>query len=299
MENKKIIWGIGISIIILLIIGGIFLVKPTGSAIEKDNEVNKKIIVSSVIDGDTIKLSTSEEVRLIGINAPEEGEKCYEEAKEYLEEWVLGKEVILEKDIEDKDQYGRLLRYIFIDNYNINQKMVLNGLAHKQLYGSNTKYSSLFEEAENIAKENCGCIWQPCLTNNNKEDEEKKEIADYIEDKCFVIIKFHFDAEGNDNYNLNDEYVSIKNTCDYSINMNNWTIKDETASHIYYFPDFSIEGENFITLYTGIGENKFTFEGDKLYWGREEGNYGAIWNNNGDTLFLRDAQENLVLTKGY
>ena len=257
--------------------------RETTRELDKVQEpIQNSIKVSYVIDGDTIKLSTGESVRLIGINAPEKGEKCYEEAKTYLEEWVLENEdILLEEDIEDKDQYGRLLRYVFVDVYNVNHRMILEGLAHKYEYGSNTKYSSLFEEAENKAKENKGCLW------------EKSE-EDYAD--CFIITNFHFNAEGNDNYNLNDEYVTLKNKCNYQIDMGGWTIKDNTASHIYYFPQFIVSGESSFTLYTGIGTDTNT----KLYWERQEGNYAAIWNNNGgDTLFLRDEIGNLVLTKSY
>ena len=48
-------------------------------------------------------------IRLIGIDAPERDEKCYTEAKEYLNGMILHKVVNLEMDITDKDQYGRSL----------------------------------------------------------------------------------------------------------------------------------------------------------------------------------------------
>tara|TARA_Y100000310_G_C20533912_1_gene739877 strand:- start:33 stop:1055 length:1023 start_codon:yes stop_codon:yes gene_type:complete len=247
--------------------------------------------VTKVIDGDTFKLSTGEEVRLIGINAPEIGEKCYEEAKEELEELIFGKETILEKDMDDKDQYGRLLRYVYTDYYFedgsvdeifINYGMVYLGLAHKYEFGSNKKYSSWFEEAENEAKQNEGCLWA-------------SEEVDYIQDKCIYITNFHFNAAGNDNYNLNDEYVTFGNKCSYSIDMTSWTIKDETASHIYTVPSFTFQSSSTFTLFTGTGTNT----NSALYWGRTSGDYAAIWNNGGDTLFLRDSNRNLVLSQSY
>ena len=247
---------------------------------------NEDILVSYVVDGDTIRLSNGEEVRLIGLNAPEFEQSCSSEATEKLKDFVLGKKVTLESDIDDKDQYNRLLRYVYVDDAFLNLEMIRLGFAHKYEYGSNTKYSSQFEQAENEAKRGDGCLW-------------KKEDINYITDKCFIITNFHFNAAGDDNYNLNDEYVTLRNTCDYYISMSGWTVKDETASHIYYFPQFSIEGENTITLYTGEGINTFTFDGTKLYWGRTSGNYAAIWNNNGDTLFLRDSNGNLVLSQSY
>ena len=241
-----------------------------------------KLKVSSVLDGDTIKLSNGENVRLIGLNAPESGQSCSSEATDKLKGFVLGKEVILEQDVDDKDQYGRLLRYVYVNGTFVNLEIVRLGLAHKYEYGSNTKYSSQFEQAENEAKENEGCLW-------------KSEEVNYIQDKCIQITNFHFNAAGDDNYNLNDEYVTLENKCSYSIGMDSWTIKDETASHIYTIPTFTFQSGVTFTLYTGTGTNT----NSALYWGRTSGDYAAIWNNGGDTLFLRDSDGNLVLTKSY
>ena len=74
----------------------------------------KEVRVTEVIDGDTIKVGYKS-VRLIGINAPETNEPCYEEAKEMLKELVEHKKVRMEKDVEDRDDYGRLLRYVYVD----------------------------------------------------------------------------------------------------------------------------------------------------------------------------------------
>ncbi len=239
-------------------------------------------MVSYVLDGDTIQLSTKERVRLIGINAPEVGQKCSSEATSKLKELVLEKKVMLERDTEDKDKYGRLLRYVYVDGVFVNKEIVRLGLAHKFEYGENTKYSDQFEEAENEAKHNMACLW--------RMGEEK-----YIQDNCIYIDDFHFNAAGDDNYNLNDEYVAFGNNCTYSINMTSWTVKDESASHNYTIPTFTFSGNSRFTLYSGQGKNTNT----ELYWGRTQGQYAAIWNNDGDTLFLRDSAGNLVLTESY
>jgi len=139
----------------------------------KDSEPQQTYKVTKVIDGDTIEINTGEKVRLIGINSPEVGEECYEEAKEELENLILGKEVTLEADVEDKDKYGRLLRYVYADfslqdgdiisgeDGFINYGMVFLGLAYEYECGSNTKYSSWFKEAElEASSENYGCLWK-------------------------------------------------------------------------------------------------------------------------------------------
>ncbi|MDD3819484.1 MAG: thermonuclease family protein, partial [Actinomycetota bacterium] len=88
------------------------------------------LIVKEVIDGDTIILSDGRRVRLIGINTPEHGMYFYEEAKEALEMIVLGKKVFLEKDVSEKDQYGRLLRYVYTGDLSVNMEMVKRGFAN-------------------------------------------------------------------------------------------------------------------------------------------------------------------------
>lgn len=114
--------------------------------------------VSRVIDGDTVIIN-SENVRLLGIDTDEKGEKCYQEAKNRLEELVLGKEVRMERDIEDKDQYNRKLRYLFVEDKNINLTLVEEGLAIARFY-KNKKYKKEILDAEKKAMINkVGCKW--------------------------------------------------------------------------------------------------------------------------------------------
>lgn len=115
--------------------------------------------VSEVIDGDTFKTRDGKSIRLIGINAPEIGEPCSLEAKEKLEELIKRKRLRLEKDVEDKDEYGRLLRYVYTDDLFVNSEMVRLGLARFEEVEPNTRYSKLFLDLENKARKDKGCIW--------------------------------------------------------------------------------------------------------------------------------------------
>ena len=116
--------------------------------------------VTKVIDGDTL-IVEGESVRLLGIDTDEKGYDCYDAAKKRIEELVLGKEIRLEEDASDKDQYGRYLRYIFLDNYNINLQMVQDGLAVARFSPENIKYKQEILEAEKYARDNkIGCKWE-------------------------------------------------------------------------------------------------------------------------------------------
>lgn len=122
-------------------------------------EQYKEQRVTDIIDGDTIKIGYNS-IRLIGIDAPETNEPCYEESKEILEELVKHEEVRLEKDTKDKDDYGRLLRYVYVDNMLVNKEMVRLGLAKFNEMQPNTKYSEIILEAENNAKNAGRCLWE-------------------------------------------------------------------------------------------------------------------------------------------
>jgi len=118
-------------------------------------------IVTKVLDGDTIIIQGGFHVRLLGIDADEPDYLCYQAAKTQLEELILGKTVVLESDAQDKDQYGRLLRYIFLDGKNINEQMVAEGLAIARFYPENQKYKDQIIAAESAAMNNkIGCKWQ-------------------------------------------------------------------------------------------------------------------------------------------
>lgn len=82
-----------------------------------------------------------------------------------------------------------------------------------------------------------------------------------------------------------DEYVEIENTGDVAADLENWTLSDE-ADHTYTFPSYSLEPGQSIKVYTNMGE--FSFESG---W--------AIWNNTGDTAYLKDGEGELVDSYSY
>ncbi|HLC48619.1 MAG TPA: thermonuclease family protein [Candidatus Norongarragalinales archaeon] len=116
--------------------------------------------VARVIDGDTIEMGDGEKVRFICINTPEIGEFYYDEAKEYLTAKLLNKNVTLEKDVTEEDSYGRLLRYVYLDDTLINSELVKNGYAEVIRYPPDTKYCDEFEALEDMAIEKGIGIWQ-------------------------------------------------------------------------------------------------------------------------------------------
>ena len=124
-------------------------------------------LVVRVVDGDTIKIDGGESVRLIGINSTERGEECYIEAKQKLTELVDGKIVLLEKDVENRDKYGRLLRYVYLDGNFVNLQMVEAGFVYAYEYPPSVRYAEKIAKSEEKAQAgHAGCLWQNKGTNN-------------------------------------------------------------------------------------------------------------------------------------
>lgn len=134
---------------------------------EKQQTKNVTTIVR-VIDGDTVEAENGEKVRYIGINTPEtkdprKGVECFgKEAYEFNRDLVEGKLVTLEKDIGERDKYGRLLRYVWVGNTLINEELVKQGFASVVTYPPDVKYYKRLLDAQNYAKDNYLGLWKKC-----------------------------------------------------------------------------------------------------------------------------------------
>nr|WP_303647115.1 lamin tail domain-containing protein [Haloarchaeobius salinus] len=104
------------------------------------------------------------------------------------------------------------------------------------------------------------------------------------------LVEVHADAAGNDNENLNDEYLVFENTGDSTLDLGGWVLED-AAGHRYTFPTVTLAPGEQVTVYTGSGT-----DGDgELYWGAD----GAIWNNGGDTVLVTTDDGTVVVEEEY
>jgi len=232
-------------IILNFILIGFLISEHTGKTIYNTEKAN----ITRVIDGDTIETSIGK-IRLLGINAPEKNMKGYEEAKSFLLNFK-GKEIELIKTKENQDKYGRKLRYVFYQGKNINEHLLLLGLAHLFVYKEDPFLDDLRKAEEKARKKEIG-IWK----------KSKDKCA-----SCIILIRLNKIDPG--------EYVLLKNSCNFGCNLSQWTIKDE-ATHFTTLNFSLLAGQ----------EKKIEYK-------------GRIWNDNHDTLFLRDSKGLLVLWYRY
>ncbi|MAG07291.1 hypothetical protein CMI46_00550 [Candidatus Pacearchaeota archaeon] len=158
MEKKKKISRNKSKVLLFILVLILFLNIYFLVSLEETEVVDKKI-VTKIIDGDTIIIQGGEKVRLLGVDCDERGKSCYKSAKDWIGDLLIGKEVFVEEDIEDKDRYGRSLRYIFLDGKNVNILLVEEGFCVAR-FERDTKYKEEIVAAEEFAiKNKIGCKW--------------------------------------------------------------------------------------------------------------------------------------------
>jgi len=257
--NKK--RGILILIFLILILFIINYSWINSFAVRDDKEISK---VLRIIDGDTVEVENNIKIRLLGINTPEKGEEYYYEAKNFLGLSILNKTIELKKGKEERDLYGRELRYLFSDGKNINLELVKKGFANPYFPSGKDEYYDEFFSA-----------WDQCLIEN-------KNLCKKSADICSSCIKIDFQHE--------KETVIIYNTCDFDCNLDKWSIKDEGRKK-FIFDNFVLRKDKYVSIKTGSGIDNSA----NLYWN----GYNYIWTETGDSLFLRDKNGELVLYANY
>ena len=245
-------------------------------------------LVTRVIDGDTAEVNISGtiyKVRYIGIDTPElddtRAEYCAlaQEATRFNRQLVEGKTVRLEKDVSETDKYGRLLRYVYVDDIFVNAELVREGLAWAKTYEPDTKYQDTLEKAETEARQDKKGIWR-----------EIQPSPPIIVQNVHITYIFY---DGLVPRVESDEYVEITNLGDQPQDLAGWMLKDISEGYpSFIFPSYPLLPGESTRVYT----NEYHPE-----WGGFSFEYSqAVWNNTEpDTAVLFDSQCREVSRKSY
>lgn len=123
-----------------------------------------------IIDGDTIKViinGKEETVRFLLVDTPEThhprlGVQTYgPEASAFTKQLLSESTVQLEKDVSERDKYGRLLMYVYTpDGRSVQEELLKSGLARvAYVYPPNTKYVDEYNTIQKTAQKNNVGIW--------------------------------------------------------------------------------------------------------------------------------------------
>jgi len=179
--------------------------------------------VINVIDGDTIDVKFSDEreerVRYIGMDTPEiHGQvQCFgQEASAYNKCLVGDKTVWLELDVQERDQYGRLLAYVYLDPKGyamVNAILLAQGYAQIATFPPNVRYVEVFEQLQKDAREAGRGFWCACFgICPTKPAPEGVKV---------IINEFELNPPGED---AGSEWVELYNLTAESIDIKGWRL---------------------------------------------------------------------------
>jgi len=161
------------SALVLLVVASC---SSVGGETAEQNRTADRATVIDVVDGDTVRLRIDghqESVRLIGIDTPEtkhptKGVQCFgPQASDFMTRLLpAGTELRIERDVEARDSYDRLLLYLFAATPDgerfINLELVTRGYARPLSIEPNVRYRRLFVDAAIDAERNLRGLWRVC-----------------------------------------------------------------------------------------------------------------------------------------
>jgi micrococcal nuclease len=241
---------------------------PSGSA-----PAGAPATVVTVLDGDSVRLlvdGTSVEVRLLGVNAPERDECWADHSRDVLDDLTAGQSLTVVGT--DRDQYDRVLAYVYAGSTNLNLELIIDGAA----LAIATDHDLLpdFLVAEDEAVRLGAGLWAA-------------DACGPVRDETGVgIWAIEPDAPGRDDANPNGEFVTISNDGPDQ-DLTGWTLRDESSTHRFRFPDgFVLTSGSLVTVRSGCGTDTST----DLFWCADT----TVWTNSGDTALLLDERGAVV-----
>ncbi|KRF32037.1 thermonuclease family protein [Paenibacillus sp. Soil787] len=129
----------------------------------------ERVKVERIVDGDTLEVTMKgkkEKVRLIGVDTPETKKPNTpvmfygKEASAYTKKRLEKETVELEFDVDKKDQYDRLLAYVWIGEELFNRTLVQEGYARIATYPPNVKYVDAFKIDQETARNKKKGLWK-------------------------------------------------------------------------------------------------------------------------------------------
>jgi micrococcal nuclease len=239
---------------------------PTGSEY-LDVPIQETGRVLTVADGDTFRFIPDGEseyitVRLLGVNTPEvrgfnnvnrDEDMCGgAEATQVLESVLRpGTRVQLRSLDKASESLGRIQRYAFAFNplteqfdIDVQAIMAQSGLAMwftvKNEAALSYQYRVMIAQAQ-LEKRG---IWDPAYCGPLEQPNAN------------ISVIVNWDAPGDDNVNVNGEFIILRNIGDRDVDLSGWLVRDSSLTSWYYLPNGSILAPNdFRVVHVGIGEN--------------------------------------------
>ena len=233
------------------------------------------VTLLEVVDGDTLDVRTvdgaEDTIRLLGINAPERDDCLGDRATERLT--ALTDDAALAVESDGRDEFGRLLAYVWADDVLVNLALVAEGFAVTPAVDEHRLEATLTAAAADARDAGIG-LWAP--------DACGPATAATVR-----IVGLQADAPGPDEENPNGEWIDLANVGSAPVDLGGWRLRDESTRHRYEFaPGTLLAPGAVLRVRSGCGEDT----ADVVYWCDGD----PVWNNGGDTALLQDPNGNVV-----
>lgn len=222
--------------------------------------------VTWIADGDTIDVDTNDgdvTVRLVATNAPERGECYADEAHDHLIDALSGTTVRLE--VLGVDQFDRALAHVFVGDRHMNLEMVELGLALASTPDEGDPYGAVVLGAEESAFADRTGLWSPDACGGHGD----------VAALSIGVASSRPDPVGPDEENLDAELIAIRNDGDVVVDLEGWTLRDESSRHRFRFGAGA-------TIAPG---EVLSVSSDAPGW---TPGGSPVWNNGGDMALLQD-----------
>ena len=240
--------------------------------------------VRRVVDGDTVEVEVGgrkEKVRLIGVNCPELShpglgiaeQPFGREAAEYTRKRLEGQVVWLEPDVSERDRYGRLLAYVWLDRpwnrteaevrrWMFNAELLLEGYAQVMTVPPDVRYADLFVRLAREAREAGKGLWGAAG-----------------EGRAASVVIASVDLKG--------EVVVIENRGREAVDLGGWKLASEVGDQVFAFPAGTVlPAGGTLKVVSGPGAGPGA---GVVVWTK-----ACVWNNDGDSAALYDPGGGLV-----
>ncbi len=243
--------------------------------------IPEEAVVTSVYDGDTVTLSTGDKVRLRWVNTPElkPAEAFGIDARDAARAFVLNKKVRLVFDGEDsRDGYGRIVAGLRTEAGDLSLHLVERGLAHVFVIPpDHTDLTELYAAQARARSQHLG-IWST--------DRYRGALH---------ITSFHANAPGDDNDNVNGEYLRVCNVGPTPVDLSGFTLTDDDGNR-WALPSVVIPVGHTVKIHSGHGIQQ-TDPARQLEAYLQSDH--PVWDNDGDKATLLDGTGAVVDARVY
>ena len=252
-------------------------------------EIQVIATVLEVTDGDSIKVlldGSRFDVRLLGVNAPELSECWGEESMVELTSMLIDRDVQLVAGETDVDPFGRLLRYVYLENDEdvtfINAALIETGHAIGLHDGS--AFDISFKEIEARAFQSGRGMWATFACGDREGVSVDRPVI--------RVSELVHDPAGPDAEALDGEYITIVNEGYDTVAIGGWTLRDESTSNRYVINgNTTLKPGEGVTIVTGCDGGPI----GSAHWCSDR----AVWSNDGDTAIVLDTLGNAVVWYTY